>query len=146
MGMPVSEAPQPRYLVTPAVGATPTQSVSIDGGASAGSRHLLGAADAAAEMVKLAFLAADNVREVRLSPIVGQGAHGFSIRAVVGQPDGDAAVALNTGYPDVVERDDGVHIYSSDAITTVHVIAVPVPGATPASVVGKIVAEGVSYA
>lgn len=148
MGMPVTDTPIPRYLVAGNVLATPTPFVVVNGGASAGSRRLLGSADALAEMVRIDFSTLDNVRTADLVVELGHGAHAFAARAVVNAGDDvEAALALNSGVGAVHATPDmPLEISSDAAIVSIHLLGVPVVGATAGNVTGRIYVEGRSHA
>lgn len=144
----VSDTAVPRYLVAGNVLGTPTPAVTVDGSLSAGSRRLLGSADALTEMVRLDFSSLDTVRELNVMVELGQAAHAFAARVVVNAGDDvEAALALNSGVGAVhALPGDPLSLTSDVAITTLHVIGVPAVGATATSVKGRIFVEGRSYA
>lgn len=139
----------PRYQVIPTEAGTPRPFVLVDGGASAGSKHLLGSADALVEYTKLDFSSADNIRSLTVTVELGQGSHGCGALVTINPSDNiQAATRLNAAYPDVVfvPGDETMEISSSVAITSVYVIGRGVAGATAATVDARIIVEGRSHA
>lgn len=143
MGMPVTDTPIPRYLVAGFVGVTATSAVEINGGAAAGSRRVLGSADAYTEMVRIDFDTSDDVRAVRITAEQGQGAHGFSLLALVDPGDDhEAANRLNAGTAAVIPAGQSGVIEAASAIRSVYLIARGAVDATAASVKGRAYVEG----
>ncbi|NMG48953.1 hypothetical protein GO613_12665 [Azoarcus communis] len=142
MGMPVTDTPIPRYLVAGFVGVTTTSAVEINGGAAAGSRRVLGSADAYTEMVRIDFDTSDDVLAVRITAEQGQGAHGFSLLALVDPGDDhEAANRLNAGTAAVIPAGQS-GVIEGAAIRSVYLIARGVVDATAASVKGRAYVEG----
>ena len=117
----------PRYQVIGTETGTPRPFVLVDGGASSGSKHLLGSADALVEQTRIDFDSADAVKTVVVTVQVGQGSHACGAYVTLNAGDDVAAATrLNTGYPDVVFVQGGetVEISADVFITSVHVIGV----------------------
>lgn len=149
MGMPVSPSAIPRAFAVPTEGGTPRPFVVVDGTASAGSKHLLGAADALAEQTRLQFLADENVRTLVVHAEQGQGSHAWS--AMVTIDPGDDIVAadnFNAATPDIsLVLPNGTREFNLSAGTvSVYVLAIPAQGATAASCIGRIWVEAKSHA
>ena len=138
-----------RYQITGTEGGAPRPFVLVDGGASAGSKNLLGSADALTEQTRIDFDSADVVKSMVVTVSLGQGSHGCGAWVTLNPgDDAEAASRLNNGYPDVVFVPGGesVEISSDVAITTAYVIGIGVVGATAASVDARIYVEGRSHA
>lgn len=149
MGMPVTDTAQPRGMRTGNVSAAPTPFVTVNGAASAGSKHLLGSSDALTEQVRIDFNLADAVKTLVIRPELGQGSHIFGALVTINPGDDVlAATRLIAGYPEAIYVSPGeaLEISSSVAITSVYVIAVGAVGATAASVAGRIYVEGYANA
>lgn len=138
-----------RYQITGTEGGTPRPFVLVDGGASAGSKNLLGSADALTEQTCIDFDSADVVKSLVVTVSLGQNSHGCGALVTINPGDDVAAATrLNSGYPDVVFVPGGesVEISSDVAITTAYVIGIGAVGATAASVDARIYVEGRSHA
>ena len=138
-----------RYQITGTEGGAPRPFVLVDGGASAGSKNLLGSADALTEQTRIDFDSADVVKSMVVTVSLGQGSHGCGAWVTINPGDDVAAATrLNSGYPDVVFVPGGesVEISSDVAITAAYVIGIGDVGATAASVDARIYVEGRSHA
>jgi len=139
----------PRYQVIGTEGGTPRPFALVDGGASAGSKHLLGSADALVEQTRIDFDSADSVKTIVVHVALGQGSHACGAYVTLNAGDDvTAATRLNNGYPDVIYVPGGetVEISSDVAITAAYVIGVGAVGATAGSVDARIYVEGRSHA
>lgn len=139
----------PRVLVTGTEAGTPRPFVLVDGGASAGSKHLLGSADALVEQTKIDFSSGDEVKSIVVSVELGQGSHACGAWVTINPSDNvEAASRLNNGYPDVifVAGGESVEISSDVAITNLYAIGVGAVGATAATVDARVYVEGRSHA
>lgn len=139
----------PRYQVIGTEAGTPRPFVLVDGGASAGAKHLLGSADALVEQTRIDFDSTDIVKTVVVTVQLGQGSHACGAYVTLNAGDDVAAAArLNSGYPDVVFVPGGesVEISADVSITSAHVIGVGAVGATAGTVDARVYVEGRSHA
>lgn len=144
----------PRYQVTGTEAGTSRPFIVVEGGASAGSKHLLGSADALVEQTLIDFDSADVVQTVSVHVELGQGSHSCGAYVTLypvgaGELDPAAMAArLNNAGPDVVFIPGGetVEISSSVAIAAVAVIGVGAVGATAGTVDARVYVEGRSHA
>lgn len=139
----------PRYQVIGTEAGTPRPFVVVDGGASAGSKHLLGSADALVEQTRIDFDSTDEVKTVVITVQAGQGSHACGAYVTLNAGDDvTAATRLNTAYPDIVFIPAGetVEISADVSIITAHVIGVGAVGATAGTVDARIYVEGRSHA
>lgn len=138
-----------RYQVTGLEASTVRPFVLVDGGASAGSKHLLGSADAITEQTRIDFDSADVVKTLVVTVAEGQGSHGFGALLTINAGDDvQAATRLNAGAPDCIYVPGGetAEISADVAITSVHVIGIGDVGATAGTVDGRIYVGGRSHA
>lgn len=143
-GLPVrSQTEIPKVLVTPRVSGVLTPSVVAAASLAAGAVGTMDTAPTEAEVVALQrrfdFDAADNVRAVRLEFVSGKpdSCSALCLLAVVNaMSDNDAAASLAGYRARVVYPNVPVVITSPDAITSVHVVAVP-SGITSANYEGQ---------
>lgn len=158
-----------RPLVTPTIGGTLTPVVAINGGASAGSRHIDDASptlsETEIEQIHWSFDSADNVRKVQVGLVSPElivtavsGTAGAVVKThevaylkvtlMTAPDDVLGATRLLAGYPDVrlVYPGQVLEMESDTAITDVYVVAALTSIASP--IQGGAVAEcsGVSYA
>ena len=139
----------PRYQVIGTEAGTPRPFVLVNGGASAGSKHLLGSADALVEQTKIDFSSGDKVKSIVVSVELGQGSHACGAWVTINPSDNvEAASRLNNGYPDVifVAGGESVEISSSEDVTTVYAIGRSAVSATAATVNARVYVEGRSHA
>jgi len=139
----------PRYQVTGTETGVPRPFVLVDGGASAGAKHLLGSADALVEQTRIDYDSTDVVKTVVVTVQLGQGSHACGAYVTLNASDDMAAAArLNSGYPDVVFVPGGesVEISADVSITSAHVIGVGAVGATAGTVDARVYVEGRSHA
>lgn len=140
-GMPVVPQAKPLASVVPLEGGTPRPFVTVNGAASAGSKHLLGSADALVEQTRLQIASAADARTLTVHAEQGQGSHAW-VALVTVDPGDDivAADRLNSGTPDVKTVLPGAtrDIFLSAGALNVYVIAMPAVGATAASCTGRI--------
>lgn len=141
MTIGVEERLTARVIACGTVSSVAVGAVAVDGNASAGSRHLLGSADALTEQVRLTLPA--NCVGVDAWVEVGQGSHGFSA-LLVADPGTDylAAVDFNamggSSVPVLAGERQPLQPPAGVYISTLYVLAIPLVGATSTSVAGRI--------
>lgn len=134
----------------PTVSGLGASTVSINGAGGAGAKHIIaavGASDGLAELTRYDFPA--GVSRVNIEALNGVDAQRFVVRATFMATPSDAlaAVRLQNGTVDVRHIPcDAVREFSTRALAgasfSLYVVAVPVTGATLASVKGDIIVEG----
>lgn len=149
MGMPVSPVAVPRVSATPYEESTARPFVIVDGAAAAGSKHLLGSADALVEQTRLQLTDDDAAKTIIVHNEQAQGSHAWTALVTI-DPGDDIAAAdnLNAGWPDVhvVLPGTSREFNLASASRNLYVIGMPAVGATAASCKGRIWVEVKSHA
>lgn len=149
MGYPVNPSARPRPSAVPIVGVTPTPFITVNGAASAGSKHLLGSADALTEQVRVQFTEDDDVRNLTVHCELDRASHEW-VAMVTFDPGDDIAAAdrLNAQGPDVkVVLGGSTRDFTLNVATrNVYILAIKAAGSTAANCVGRIWLEAGSHA
>lgn len=146
-GMPVVPGAKPRAQIVGTESGTARPFVTVNGGGSSGSIHLVGSSASLTEQTRIDFETADDVRTVIVTVDAGQGSHAFGA-LVVFDPGSDVAAAnlLNASAAKFVAAGQSVEFALDTGCTSVYVIGLAGQGSTAGSVAGRIWVEGLSHA